>query len=94
MSLSKAQKTKIEKAIDQHDRHKKSYFWRPAASASQRRWVEGKNTWGVKFKHAGKVYEYASRVTCSARKYYYEGAFRVDGATKTVRAFKKLLPPS
>jgi len=41
--------------------------------------------------HEGNVYEYDSRVQCSARNFYYRGAFYKDGVKGSVRLFKKLI---
>jgi hypothetical protein len=91
MKLSKSQKTKVLRAIEQHEKHKKSYFWTPFGNASNRRETERQNTWRVAFRHDGKDYAYESYVTCSCKNYYYNGHFIVDGTRRTVRAFAKLL---
>jgi hypothetical protein len=92
--LSESQQAKVHKAIDQHERHKNSYFWSPATSASDRRWVESVNTWSVAFRHEGKRYRYDSHVSCSARNYYYSGGFFVNDNRRTIRVFRKLLKGS
>lgn len=89
--LTKSQRSKVEKAIAQHDRFKNSYFWTPPGSAGQRRAMEKRETWSVKFKNNGMVYEYESVVNCSCRNVYYSGSFAVNGEKKTVRAFRSLL---
>ncbi len=91
MRLSKSQKEKVERALDQHDRHRNSYFWSPPTHASGRRSEEKRNTWAVSFVHGGVRYEYHSSVSCSCANYYYRGTFKVDGEVKDRRAFARLL---
>ena len=91
MKLSKSQEAKVRKAIDQHEKHKNSYFWKPFGNAANRRYTERKNNWSISFKHAGIDYSYQSDVTCSAKNYYYLGLFTVNGEKRDVRAFSKLL---
>ncbi len=94
MTLSRSQTKKVQRAIDQHERHKGAYFWTPFGNAAGRRATERKNTWSVTFIHAGIEYSYQSDVRCSARNYYYKGRFFVNGETRTVRAFRDLLKGS
>ena len=91
MRLSKSQEAKVRKAIDQHEKHKKSYFWKPFGNAANRRETERKNNWRVSFKHSGDTYAYQSCVSCSCKNYYYNGLFTINGEKRTVRAFSKLL---
>jgi len=89
-AISKGQRDKVERALEQHRSFSNSYFWTPGGNRRQRdRWVE-KNTWSVGFKHEGVRYSYSSAVRCSAANVYYRGRFEVDGERVTVRAFKKL----
>ena len=92
IKLTKSQRSKVERALEQHDRHKNSYFWTPNGGASGRRSTERKETWSVSFRHAGHEYCYSSEVSCSCKNYYYNGSFCVDGEQKTRRAFANLLP--
>jgi len=91
MSLSESQLCKVQSAIDHHERFKNAYFWSPPANAAGRRSYESKNSFSVKFKHNGDVYEYDSSVSCSCKNVYYRGTFTVNGKRKTVRAFKNLV---
>ena len=91
MKLSYSQASKVRRALEQHEKHKKSYFWTPFGNAANRRETERKNNWRVSFKHAGDTYTYESCVSCSCKNYYYNGQFTVNGAKRTVRAFSKLL---
>ena len=91
MSLTKSQRSKVEKALAQHDSKKNSFMWTPSGGASGRRYEEQRNTWTVKFRHAGVQYQYNSHVRCSCKCYYYTGAFYVNGERKNRRAFAKLL---
>lgn len=89
--LSKSQLRKIHSAINHHESFRNAYFWNPPANAAGRRSYERKNSFSVKFKHNGDVYEYTSSVSCSCKNVYYRGTFSVNGKTQTVRAFKKLV---
>ena len=91
MRLSKSQKAKVRRALEQHEKHKNSYFWTPYGNAANRRETERRNNWSISFKHAGNTYAYQSSVSCSCKNYYYSGMFTVDGEKLTVRAFSKLL---
>ena len=84
-------KAQVQKALDNHDRLKSSYFWTPAGNASSRRYDEKRYSFSVQVAHGGSVYEYDSRVQCSAKNFYYQGAFYKDGVKGSVRLFKKLI---
>ena len=84
-------KAQVQKALDNHDRLKSSYFWTPAGNASSRRNDEKRYSFNVQVVHEGNVYEYDSRVQCSARNFYYRGAFYKEGVKGSVRLFKKLI---
>jgi len=90
-AVSKAQREKIERALEQHRSFGNAYFMWPPSSASGRRSMERKNNWAVGFKHQGVRYAYFSTVRCSAKNVYYKGYFEVDGERKTVRAFNQLV---
>ncbi len=90
MKITKSQRTKINRALENHDKFKDAYFWTPPWNAAARRRMEEENTWEVKFTNAGITYEYTSDVSCSCKNVYYSGAFFVDGVQKTVRCFKGL----
>lgn len=89
--LTKSQTGKVLAAIEQHNKFKSSYFWSPPSTASGRRQMEKVNTWGVRFKHQGREYQYSSNVDVSCKNVYYQGVFAVDGEIKNVSLFKKLL---
>jgi len=91
MKLSVSQKSKLNRAVEQHTRHKSSYFWKPFGCASTRHRTAQDNTWSVTFKHDGVVYEYYSEVTCSWTNYIYRSGFFRNGEKKDVRLFKELL---
>jgi hypothetical protein len=90
-SLSKGQRDKVERALEQHLSFSGSYFWTPPTNASGRRSMERKNNWSVGFTHEGVRYSYGSSVRCSAGNVYYRGFFRVNGERATVRKFKALV---
>ena len=91
MRLSISQKDKINRAVKQHTEHKRSYFWTPFGCAATRQRTEQDNTWSVRFKHDGVIYEYCSEVSCSRNNYIYRAGFYRDGEKKDVRLFKELL---
>ncbi len=90
MRISKSQKTKIQRAIENHEHLRKSYFWTPG-NRSQRDYDEKRYTFEVSFTNNGTKYEYSSGYSASCRHCYYTGEFRVNGQRKTVTAFKKLI---
>ena len=90
-AISKGQRVKVEKALEQHRSFSGSYFWTPRGNRTQRdRWTD-ENNWTVEFKHEGVRYDYTSAVRCSAKNVYYRGYFQADGERVTVRRFKKLV---
>ena len=90
-TISKGQRVKVEKAIEQHRSFADAWFRTPPGNASGRRSMEKKNNWSVGFKHEGVRYDYSSAVRCSAANVYYKGYFTADGERVTVRKFKKLV---
>ena len=93
-TISKGQRVKVEKALEQHGSFSGSYFWTPPGNASGRRSMERKNNWSVGFRHEGVRYSYSSAVRCSVKNVYYKGHFTADGNRVTVRRFKKLVGES
>ena len=93
-ALSKGQRDKVVRALEQHQSLSTSYFWTPRGNRKQRdRWTD-QNNWSVAFRHEGVRYSYRSDMYCSAKNVYYTGRFEVDGERKTVRAFKALIGES
>jgi len=90
-AISKGQRDKVARALEQHQSFGGSYTWTPPSSASGRRSMEQKNNWSVGFRHEGVRYTYTSSVRCSARNVYYKGYFLVGGERVTVRKFKALV---
>jgi hypothetical protein len=90
-AISKGQRDKVERALEQHEAYRKSYFWPSRGNRRQRdRWEEA-NTWSVGFTHEGVRYSYSSTLRCSAANVYYKGRFTTNGEKTTVRAFKSLV---
>ena len=89
--LSESQSEKVDRALTHHERYGNSYFWASPPYASDRRRMEKRDSFSVKFRHEGRDYEYESAVHCSCSNIYYKGHFFVDGERKNVRAFKNLL---
>ena len=91
MPMTDKDKALVQKALDNHDKLKNSYFWTPAGNASSRRYDEKRYSFSVQVEHEGHDYEYDSQVQCSAKNFYYRGAFYKDGMKGSVRIFKKLI---
>ena len=89
--LSGRQRKDVERALDNHDHLKPSYFWTPAGNASGRRHDEKKYSFGVRVVYKGDEYTYDSNVRVSVKNFYYTGTFRKNGKKGDVRIFKKLL---
>ena len=90
-AISKGQRVKVERALEQHGSFSGSYFWTPRGNRKQRdRWTD-QNNWSVGFTHEGVRYDYSSSMHCSAANVYYKGYFTADGERVTVRRFKKLV---
>ena len=90
-AISKGQRAKVVRALEQHQSFSNAWFWTPPGNASGRRSMERKNNWSIGFTHEGVRYDYATAVRCSTRNVYYKGYFEADGKRVTVRAFKKLV---
>jgi len=76
----------IKTCIDQHERHKSSFFWSPPQGASSRRRKEKQETWSMDI----GLYSYSSGVSCSCKKYYYKGLFTFKSEKTTLKTFKRL----
>jgi len=83
-------RTQIQRALDNHEALKPSYFWTNQGNASSRRYQEKQLNFTVKFNHDGDAYQYDSVVRISTKNFYYTGRFTKNGAKKDVRLFKKL----
>ena len=84
-------RTQIQRALDNHEKLKSSYFWANLGNASSRRNDEKRYTFSVKVEHQGDVYTYDSNVRISTKNFYYVGTFRKNGTKGDVRIFKKLM---
>ena len=91
MTLTKSQKTKVKRALDQHEKFRKSYCWSgPFGNGASRSAQEKRENWTVQFKNSGNVYQYESHVDISCSNFYYRGIFTENGVKKDVRLFKNL----
>lgn len=79
--------TDINRSINQHERHKNSFYWKPYGGANQRRQTENRESFKVTI---GNL-KYVSDVQCSCKNYYYTGSFYNNGVKKNITCFKKLL---
>jgi len=85
-------KSTLAEIIDQHERFKNSYFWRPPSSAAARLAYEKKHTRDdVMFEHNGKQHLVTQTVDCSCKNVYYRFAVFVDGIKRDIRALKRLV---
>ena len=84
------QKRAIEDCIDQHEKMRNSYFWRPPGSAASRRNYENKNSCSFSGNILGTKIEIECGTTCSCRNIYYKGIFYVDGKKKNITAIKNI----
>ena len=75
--------------LSDHEKYKKSYFWSPPCTASQRRKMEFVRYNTIEF--AGDIYELRQSISCSCKNVYYESNIEVNGEKKDIRAIKKLL---
>lgn len=91
IKLSDSQKRKVNRALENHERLKNSYFWTSSGNAADRRARERKYSFSVSFINAGNRYEYTSAVTISTMNVYYYGKFLLNGEKKNVRLFKTLI---
>ena len=89
--LTAKKREDVERALENHEKLKGSYFWTPAGNASSRRNDEKKYNFGVKVEYKGDEYTYDSNVRVSVKNFYYTGTFRKNGKKGDVRIFKKLL---
>ena len=89
--LTAKKRKDVERALDNHEKLKGSYFWKNLGNASSRRNDEKRYNFGVKVEHKGDVYTYDSHVQVSTRNFYYTGDFRKNDKRGDVRIFKKLL---
>ena len=89
--LTGEQQHDVERALENHDHLKSSYFWTPGGNASSRRYDEKRYTFSVKVEHKGDIYTYSSNVSVSVKNFYYTGIFRKNSKKGDVRLFKKLL---
>ena len=89
--LTAKQREGVERALDNHEKLKSSYFWTPGGNASSRRNDEKRYNFGVKVEHKGDVYTYNSNVRVSVKNFYYTGSFHKNDKKGDVRIFKKLL---
>jgi len=81
---------KIDRDIEHHEKHRSAYFWRPAATASQRRSEEKRKSYNHTIVIGSDHYKYRSIVTCSCKNYYYSGTFTLNTETRTMSLWRQL----
>jgi hypothetical protein len=82
--------SQVQRALDNHEKLKGSYFWKNLGNASSRRNDEKRHNFRVKVTHNGDIYEYQSHVRVSVKNFYYTGTFRKNGKKGDVRLFQRL----
>lgn len=90
--LTALNREKAQEAIDNHDRLKRSYFWKSDHGNGQTRsQEERRNNFVIRFRYGGELYRYVSRVSISRYNYYYKGSFWINDEKRDVRLFKSVL---
>ena len=82
-------KRTIQEIIDNKEKYKNCYFWRPPMSAVQRREKEFEII--IEFFLNNKKYKVLQNMTLSCKNYYFKTTVMVDGLQKTITAIKKLI---
>jgi hypothetical protein len=91
-TMTPADRLEIERALDNHESLKNTWFWNDNGNAKARVRRENKLNFLVEVTDGnGDVYEYCSTVSISRKNFYYKGAFSKNGKKGDVRLFKKLL---
>jgi len=96
MRLSKSQKGKVQRSLENHDFHKNCYFWSGERYGrippkDVRDTIAEERSFTLEFTNAGRRYQYTSRVSITRANYYYYGEFTLDGEKENVRLFRNLL---
>ena len=89
--LNQTDTDQIQRALDNHETLRKSYFWTDNGNGPQRSRLERKLNFTVEVEVDGHAYKYTSQVSISRQNFYYTGRFSKDGGKGDVRTFKKLL---
>lgn len=89
--LNQTDTDQIQRALDNHETLRNSYFWTDNGNGQQRSRQERKLNFTVEVEVDGHAYTYTSSVTISRQNFYYKGRFSRDGVKGDVRTFKKLL---
>ena len=81
--------SKICKAIEHHEKYKKSYFWASDnGNAQQRAYREKQLNFTINI--SNDTY-YTSQVEISRKNFYYKGLFFINDKKVTLREWRKLL---
>ena len=84
-------RSKIEDAIQHHERYQNSYFWANNGNAQARRREEDRLNYTVEVQSGDDTYSSQSCVSISRQNFYYKGLFIKNGKRGDVRLFKKLI---
>ncbi len=92
--MSQQAKNEIKRIIDTHEKYKKSYFWKPASSADNRRRNERKfieNNPPLCFIKGEKRIEVSMNYSESCKNVYYRLTVLINGEVSNITAVKNLL---
>lgn len=81
--------TKIDNLIDEAERMRSAYYFKPPRYANMRRRYEEKHSIDVfSWTDGADVYEAEFSVSCSCRNVYAKGCYSKNGKTTTLKAIK------
>lgn len=84
-------KEQIQDVINQNEKFKNAYFWRPNQNASGRRNYETYNSRNIEGNHNGKILKLNLNISCSCKNIYVTRNFYINDKKVTIAAIKKLL---
>tara|TARA_Y100000310_G_C20331797_1_gene645628 strand:- start:32 stop:328 length:297 start_codon:yes stop_codon:yes gene_type:complete len=90
--MTEADRIAVERALDNHESLKNTWFWTDNGNAKARARRENKLNFLVEVTDGnGDVYKYCSTVSISRAHFKYRGEFTKNGKRGDVRLFKNLL---
>jgi len=89
--MTNQDRAQIQRALDNHEYLKPSYWWSNLGNAASRRSQEKQRNFTITVEHEGDVYRYTSSVRISTKNFYYTGRFTKNDVKGNVRLFKNLL---
>ncbi|MCC7570561.1 hypothetical protein KO465_04395 [Candidatus Micrarchaeota archaeon] len=89
MEETKPSTQEIMRVIDDHERYRNAYFWKPSPDASLREKNGFERTY--EWIEDGKHYQIEQTYHESTKRCHYRICVTVDGTKKDIRALKKLV---